>query len=48
MRPANIPDFQGTPTFILNGKMLDSAATWKELEPQLKAALAARRHGRRS
>ncbi len=33
------PDFPGTPTFILNGKMLDKTATWEALEPQLKAAL---------
>jgi protein-disulfide isomerase len=33
------PDFPGTPTFILNGKMLEKTATWEALEPQLKAAL---------
>ena len=33
------PDFPGTPTFILNGKMLDKTASWEALEPQLKAAL---------
>ena len=33
------PDFQGTPTFVINGTMLDKTATWDALEPQLKAAL---------
>jgi protein-disulfide isomerase len=33
------PDFQGTPTFILNGKMLDKTATWEALEPQLRKAV---------
>lgn len=33
------PDFRGTPTFILNGKMLDNAATWELLEPQLRKAV---------
>ena len=33
------PGFPGTPTFILNGKMLEQAGTWGALEPQLRAAL---------
>jgi protein-disulfide isomerase len=33
------PDFQGTPTFIINGKMLDKTATWEALEPQLRKAV---------
>jgi protein-disulfide isomerase len=33
------PDFPGTPTFIVNGKMLEKTATWEALEPQLKDAL---------
>jgi protein-disulfide isomerase len=33
------PDFSGTPTFIINGKMVERAATWELLEPQLRAAL---------
>jgi protein-disulfide isomerase len=33
------PQFPGTPTFILNGKMLEKTATWQALEPQLKSAL---------
>lgn len=33
------PDFAGTPSFILNGKMLTATATWDKLEPQLKEAL---------
>lgn len=32
----------GTPTFFINGKVAN-AGTWEELEPQLKAALGARR-----
>jgi protein-disulfide isomerase len=35
------PDFRGTPTFILNGKMLD-VGLWNELEPKIKAALGGR------
>jgi protein-disulfide isomerase len=33
------PDFPGTPTFILNGKMLEATATWDKLEPQIRSAL---------
>jgi len=33
-----IPNFPGTPTFLLNGTMLQNAGTWQGLEPQLKAA----------
>ena len=33
------PEFKGTPTFVLNGKMLDNAGTWQTLEPQIKEAL---------
>ena len=33
------PDFEGTPSFIINGKLLQKSATWEALEPQLKAAL---------
>jgi hypothetical protein len=33
------PDFPGTPTFVINGKMVENAATWELLEPKLKAAL---------
>jgi len=29
---------QGTPTFILNGNMLQNTGTWDQLEPALKAA----------
>ena len=36
------PDFPGTPTFILNGTMLDKTATWDVLEPQLRNALGER------
>ena len=33
------PDFQGTPGFIINGKLLKDTASWETLEPQLKDAL---------
>lgn len=33
----NIP---GTPSFILNGSLLDETATWEALEPKLKTAVA--------
>jgi len=38
------PDFQGTPTFVINGKMVDlgpvtEAEVWPALETKLKAAL---------
>ena len=33
------PDFPGTPTFVLNGKMLDKVASWKDLEGRLKSAI---------
>ena len=36
------PDFQGTPSFLLNGELLGSTATWPELEPKLRAALGER------
>ncbi len=33
------PEFTGTPTFIINGKMLEETATWDKLEPQIRDAL---------
>jgi protein-disulfide isomerase len=33
------PDFLGTPTFLINGKILEKTASWDALEPQLAAAL---------
>jgi protein-disulfide isomerase len=33
------PEFSGTPSFVLNGKMLPKTGSWKELQPQLDAAL---------
>jgi protein-disulfide isomerase len=33
------PDFQGTPSFIINGAMLKDTATWEKLQPQLDEAL---------
>ena len=34
-----LPDFPGTPTFLINGQMVRNTATWEQLEPHLKAAL---------
>jgi protein-disulfide isomerase len=36
------PDFQGTPSFVLNGKLLDKTASWSALEPQIRAAMGER------
>ncbi|HET9813802.1 MAG TPA: thioredoxin domain-containing protein [Sphingomicrobium sp.] len=36
------PDFAGTPTFVINGKMVEKTATWELLEPQLRTALGER------
>ena len=36
------PDFPGTPTFVINGKMVPNVATWDGLEPALKKALGER------
>lgn len=36
------PDFEGTPSFVINGTLLDKTATWDKLEPQLKTALGER------
>lgn len=33
------PDFSGTPSFVINGKMLANTASWDKLEPQLQDAL---------
>lgn len=33
------PDFPGTPTFTLNGNMLEKTVTWDDLQPKLRAAL---------
>jgi protein-disulfide isomerase len=33
------PNFPGTPTFVINGKMVENTATWELLEPKLKEAL---------
>ena len=33
------PDFKGTPSFVLNGKLLEDAGTWDKLKPQLEEAL---------
>ncbi len=33
------PSFPGTPSFTINGKLLEKTANWQTLEPQLKAAV---------
>ena len=33
------PEFPGTPTFIINGKLAERTASWEALEPKLKEAL---------
>ena len=33
------PQFEGTPSFIINGKMLTKTGDWKALQPQLDAAV---------
>ncbi|HEY0629915.1 MAG TPA: thioredoxin domain-containing protein [Sphingomicrobium sp.] len=34
------PGFPGTPTFIINGQLVENTATWELLEPKIKEALA--------
>lgn len=36
------PNFAGTPTFVLNGSMLEKTANWETLEPALKSAVGGR------
>ncbi len=36
------PNFRGTPSFVLNGKLLEDAGTWQTLEPQIQSALGER------
>jgi protein-disulfide isomerase len=36
------PDFPGTPTFVINGTMVERAFTWDALAPELKKALGER------
>jgi protein-disulfide isomerase len=33
------PEFKGTPSFAIDGKMLEDSGTWEKLKPQLEAAL---------
>ena len=33
------PEFAGTPSFSINGKLLEQTATWEKLEPQLRDAI---------
>ena len=34
------PGFQGTPSFVINGQLVEQTATWDLLEPKIKEALA--------
>ena len=36
------PEFQGTPGFVINGKLIKDTGTWDKLEPQLRSALGER------
>ncbi|HEX8842567.1 MAG TPA: thioredoxin domain-containing protein, partial [Sphingomicrobium sp.] len=36
------PEFQGTPTFVINGQLVKDTATWDKLEPALRSALGER------
>lgn len=33
------PEFEGTPSFVINGNLLKATASWDKLKPQLDAAL---------
>lgn len=33
------PKFSGTPSFLLNGELLENTATWDKLEPKIREAL---------
>ncbi|HET9810233.1 MAG TPA: thioredoxin domain-containing protein [Sphingomicrobium sp.] len=36
---SQFPDMPGTPTFIINGEMVEAAGTWATLEPKIREAL---------
>ena len=36
---SDIPNFPGTPTFTINGELVENAAVWNLLEPKLRDAL---------
>ena len=36
---SQFPNFQGTPSFVINGELAEQTASWEALEPKLKAAL---------
>ena len=36
---SEIPNFPGTPTFTINGELVENAAAWQLLEPKLREAL---------
>lgn len=33
------PQFQGTPSFVINGELVENTATWAQLEPKIREAL---------
>ena len=33
------PQFQGTPSFVINGELAENTATWAQLEPKIREAL---------
>lgn len=35
----DIPNFPGTPTFTINGKLAENASNWEALEPKIRAAI---------
>ncbi len=39
---AQFPELPGTPSFAINGKLLENTAQWQQLEPQLRAAVGER------
>jgi protein-disulfide isomerase len=36
---ADMPNFPGTPTFVINGEMVENASSWALLEPRLREAI---------
>lgn len=39
------PGFEGTPTFVINGSMVEKVASWDGLEPEIKKALGSGERG---
>jgi protein-disulfide isomerase len=36
---SQFPGFSGTPSFVINGKLLEQTSNWEKLEPQIREAL---------